>query len=161
MTENPFGKVDKGVFPNILTETHADHSTQPFWDAAREDRLVAPRCTACGTYRLPPGPFCSECRCREVEWVELPGTGTIYSRIVVRHPLHPSLAAAVPYVSGVVELDGTQGAGARMLVNIIDCDPDTIAIGDRVEIVSEHVNDQMSTPRFRPIAAPPQEPQPD
>jgi uncharacterized OB-fold protein len=54
-------------------------------------------------------------------------------------------------VSGVVELDGTQGAGARMLVNIIDLDPDAVKIGDRVEIVFEHVNDEMSTPRFRPI----------
>jgi uncharacterized OB-fold protein len=38
-----------------------------------------------------------------------------------------------------------------MLVNIIDCDPDTLTIGDRVEIVWEHVNDEMTTPRFRPI----------
>jgi uncharacterized OB-fold protein len=53
-------------------------------------------------------------------------------------------------VSGVVELDGTQGAGARMLVNIIDCDPETVKIGDKVEVVFEHVNNQMSTPRFRP-----------
>ena len=49
-----------------------------------------------------------------------------------------------PYVSGVVELDGTQGAGARMLVNIIDCDAETVTIGDRVEIVFEHVNDEMT-----------------
>ena len=33
---------------------------------------------------------------------------------------HPDLAEACPYVSGVVDLDGTQGAGARMIVNIID-----------------------------------------
>ena len=38
-----------------------------------------------------------------------------------------------------------------MLVNIIDCDPDTVKIGDKVEIVFEHVNDEMSTPRFRPV----------
>jgi hypothetical protein len=35
-------------------------------------------------------------------------------------------------------------------VNIVDCDPATIAIGDPVEIVWDHVNDEMSTPRFRP-----------
>ena len=43
--------------------------------------------------------------------------------------LHPDLAAVCPYVSGVVELDGTQGEGARMLVNIIDCEPEEIGIG--------------------------------
>ena len=151
MTNNPFGDVQAGVFPVILTETHADESTQPFWDGANQDQLLAPRCTNCGTFRLPPEAVCFQCQRREVEWVELPGTGTVYSRIIVRHPLHPGLAPVVPYVTGVVELDGTQGAGARMLVNIIDCDPETIAIGDRVEIVFEHVNEKMSVPRFRPM----------
>lgn len=145
-----FGELIKGVFPAILFETHADAATQPFWDAANRDTLAAPKCTNCGTFRLPPSPFCFECQTRGVEWVELPGTGTIHSYTVVRHPLHPGLADCCPYVTGVVELDGTQGAGARMIVNIIDVDPDTVRIGDRVEVVFEHVNDEMSVPRFRP-----------
>lgn len=147
-----FGTLTRGVFPTILAETHADPMTQPFWDAAKEDRLSVPKCTSCGTFRLPPSPFCFNCQSRGFEYADLPGTGTIYSFTVVRHPLHPDLADACPYVSGVVELDGTQGAGARMLVNIIDCDPDAVRIGDRVEIVFEHVNEEMSTPRFRPVA---------
>jgi uncharacterized protein len=148
---NEFGTLTPGVFPSILESTFADDSTQPFWDAAANDQLVAPKCTSCGTFRLPPAPFCWVCQHRDVEWVQLPGTGTIYSFIVVRHPLHPDMAACCPYVSGAVELDGTQGAGARMLVNIIDCDPETVRIGDRVEIVFEHLNDEMHTPRFRPM----------
>jgi len=146
-----FGELKRGVFPTILKETHADPMTQPFWDAAKEDRLVVPQCSNCGTFRLPPSAYCFHCQSRDFEYVELPGTGAIFSFTVVRHPLHPDLAGAVPYVSGTVELDGTQGAGARMLVNIIDCDPDTVNIGDRVEIVFEHVNEEMSTPRFRPV----------
>ncbi len=141
-----------GVFPAILTETHASEATLPFWDAARQDRLVAPRCTNCGTFRLPPAPFCFVCQHRDVEWVDLPGTGTVYSFTVVRHPLSPMLAPAVPYASGIIELDGTQGAGARMLANIVECDVDRLRIGDRVEIVWEHVNDEMSVHRFRPVA---------
>lgn len=147
---NAFGEVEQGVFPSILKQTHADDSTRPFWEAAREERLVAPKCTQCGTFRLPPAPFCFECQAREVEWVELPGTGTLYTFTIVRHPLHPDLAPAVPYATGVVELDGTQGAGARMLVNLIECDVDALAIGDAVEVVWEHVSDEMATPRFRP-----------
>jgi uncharacterized protein len=146
-----FGELTKGVFPSILTETHADLRTQPFWDAAKQDRLSVPQCSKCGTFRLPPSAYCFNCQSRDYEYTDLTGLGTIYSFTVVRHPLHPDLAEACPYVSGVVELDGTQGAGARMLVNIIDCDPDALKIGDRVEIVFEHVNDEMSTPRFRPV----------
>ena len=140
-----------GVVPAIMTDTFADDSTQPFWDAASRNRLVAPKCTTCGTFRLPPSPFCFACRAREVEWTDLPGTGTIFSFTVVRHALAPELADAVPYASGVIELDGTQGAGARMVCNIIDCDVDTVAIGDRVEIAFEHINDAMSVLRFRPV----------
>lgn len=148
--DNP-AKARRGVFPAILDETHAVPMTQPFWDAARQGRLVAPRCASCGTFRLPPAPFCWICRASDVEWIELPGTGTVYTYTVVRHPLHPDLAGVVPYVSGLIELDGTQGAGARMLANIIDCDPDRIGIGTRVRIVFDHVNERMSVPRFRPL----------
>ena len=148
--EDP-GKARRGVFPTILDQTYAVPMTQPFWDAARQDRLVAPRCTNCGTFRLPPAPFCWVCQAQAVEWVELPGTGTVYTYTVVRHPLHPDLAEVVPYVSGLIELDGTQGAGARMLANIIDCDPEQISIGSRVRIIFEHVNEEMSVPRFRPL----------
>jgi hypothetical protein len=140
-----------GVFPSILTHSHADASTQPFWAAAREGKLVMPRCTNCGTFRLPPAPFCFKCQHQEVEWTELPGTGTVYSFTIVRHPLARMLHEAVPYASGIIELDGTQGAGARMICNIIECDVDTLAIGDRVEIVWDHVSPDMSVPRFRPV----------
>ena len=53
----------------------------------------------------------------------------------------------------MIELDGTQGAGARMLVNIIDCDVDTLAVGDRVTVVYEHVTPEMTTIRVRPVPA--------
>ena len=151
MTTDPEGT--QGVFPTILTETAATELTQPFWDAAKENRLVCARCTGCGTFRLPPGPFCRVCQQREVEWVELPGTGTVYSFTIVRHPLAKMLQPAVPYAAGIIELDGTQGAGARMISNIVDCDVEDLKIGDRVEIVWEHVNEEMSVPRFRPLEA--------
>ena len=103
-----------------------------------------------GTFVLPPAPFCFNCQHHQFEWIELPGTGTIYSFTVVRHPLSPHLQAVVPYVTGVIELDGTQGAGARMLANIVDCDPDTVRIGDAVRIEFEKVSDTYAVPRFTP-----------
>jgi len=82
-------------------------------------------------------------------WVDLPGTGTIYTYTIVRHPLAPQLAAVVPYVSGVIKLDGTQGAGARLLLNITDADPDTVRIGDKVQIWFDQVSDTFPLPRAR------------
>jgi uncharacterized OB-fold protein len=137
-----------GVFPAAQTDPYADEATQPFWDAALEGRLIASRCTHCGTFLMPPQPRCFACQQTEFDWVELPGTGTIYSFTVVRHPLAPHLQAAVPFVSGVVDLDGTQGAGARMIVNIVDVDPEKVAIGDRVRVLFDRVSDTMAVPRF-------------
>jgi hypothetical protein len=50
----------------------------------------------------------------------------------------------------VVELDGTQGAGARMIANIVDVDPETVAVGDRVAVTFDRVSDTLAVPRFRP-----------
>ena len=126
-------------------------ATRAFWTAAKNRKLVVQKCTNCGTFRLPPSPFCFNCQKRDVKWTELPGTGKVFSFTVVRHPLSPELADAVPYAAGIIELDGTQGAGARMICNIIDCDVDALRIGDAVEIVWEHVNEDMAVPRFRPL----------
>jgi uncharacterized OB-fold protein len=140
----------RGVFPATLTDSFSDERTRPFWDAALEGRLMATRCTNCGTFVLPPTVYCFACQHREFEWVELPGTGTVYAFTVVRHALSPQLEGVVPYVSGVIELDGTQGAGARMIANIVDCDPDAVRIGDKVRIVFEPVSDTYAVPRFAP-----------
>lgn len=142
--------IQQGVFPATMDDPYADELTQPFWDAALKGKLVGAKCTNCGTFRLPPEPYCFECQHRDIEWVELPGTGTVYSFTVVRHPLAPQLKDAVPYASGIVEVDGTQGAGARMIVNFVDCDVETLKIGDKVKVKFEKVSDTLAVPRFAP-----------
>jgi uncharacterized OB-fold protein len=133
----------------MMKDPFADDTTQPFWDAALAGSLMAPKCTTCGTFVLPPQPFCFNCQGQGFEWVALAGTGTVYTYTIVRHPLSPALADVVPYVSGVIELDGTQGAGARLLLNITDADPDTVKVGDKVEIWFDKVSDTYAVPRAR------------
>ena len=142
----------QGVYPVMLDKPYADELTQPFWDAALEGRLTAPKCTRCATFVLPPAPFCFSCQNDAFDWEELPGTGTIYTFTVVRHPLHPGLDDVVPYVSAVVDLDGTQGAGARLIANIVDCDPETVAVGDKVRIRFDKVSETYAVPRFVPAS---------
>jgi uncharacterized protein len=143
--------LEQGVFPAMFRDPYADHTTQPFWDAALDGRLIVPECNDCGTFVLPPKPFCFNCQSQSFKWTELSGVGTIYTYTVVRHPLNPALADVVPFVSGVIELDGTQGAGARMIANIVDCDPETVKIGDKVKIRFDKVSDTFAVPRFAPL----------
>lgn len=122
--------------------------TEPFWEAARDDRLTACRCADCGTFRLPPSPFCPNCQSESVDWPTLSGRATVFSFSVVHgFPGLPdiTLVAAV--------LDLPDAPGARLVSNIIDVDPAEVAIGDEVEVVFSPIADGWKLPLFRPVAA--------
>ena len=78
------------------------------------------------------------------------GTGTVYSYTVARHALIPDLAGSIPYVVGVIELDGAPGV--RLVASIIDTPIAAVRIGLPVEVVWEDV-EGISVYRFRPAAA--------
>ena len=138
-------------FDADLAQLFPDQWTQPFWDAARDHRLIAARCGACGAFRMPPTAFCWRCRSREIEWVDLPGTGNIYTFTIARHALTPAAQAAVPYVIAVVSLDGAEGA--RLITNIVGVDVDNVAIDMPVQVVFDDVTTSVTVPRFRPIGS--------
>lgn len=138
-------------FDDQLTTLHPDRWTQPFWDAAAEHRLIAHQCSACGTFRHPPGPFCWQCRSREARWVDLPGTGNVYSFTVVRHPMTPAAKDAVPYVVALVALDGAPGV--RLITNVIGVDPEAVRIGLAVRVVWDDLRPGTAVPRFAPADA--------
>jgi len=143
-------ELKRGVYPPPLKDPHSNDTTQPFWDYTLKGKLAASKCKKCGTFLLPPQPRCFVCQNDKFDWVELPGTGTVYTYTVVRHPLRPGLDQVVPYAAGMIELDGTQGAGARIQANIINCDVEKVRIGDRVKVVFERISDTYVVPRFEP-----------
>lgn len=138
----------KHMPPPSLDDPYADDWTQPFWDATKQRQLTAPRCTKCGTFRLPPTRFCAHCRHQEMEFVPLPGTGTIFSFIVVRHPLNPSMADYVPYMPAVIDADGA--APARFVSNVVECEPEDLTIGMKVRVVWNDVSDTLTLPFWTP-----------
>jgi uncharacterized OB-fold protein len=140
-------EIRQGVYPAPFSDPNPNEMTEYFWTSALEGRLVVSRCVRCGQHLLPPQPRCFVCQNDKFNWVELPGTGSIYSFTVIRHALAPHLAAAVPYVAAVVELDGTGGAGARLVANLVDCDPDAVEIGQRVKVIFDPVSPTLALPR--------------
>jgi uncharacterized OB-fold protein len=123
---------------------------RPFWDATAQGRLVAPRCTACSGLIWYPRPYCPACGSLSVEWVELSGRGSVYSFTVNRRGQAdmPAYREAGVYVLAYVELD----EGPRVMTNIVDCDPDTVKIGQQVEVVFHDTGAGNALPRFRPAA---------
>jgi uncharacterized OB-fold protein len=148
VTAPSFAPPYPGVPPADVVVLTTNASTQPFWDAAAQHRLVVPRCTSCGTSRMPPSPFCWRCRSQDVEWVEHDGRGELYSFTVIRHAVIPDVRDALPFVAGVVELPGT--GGCRVVGDVVDVDPADVRIGMAVELVWYDVREGTSVPCFRP-----------
>ena len=120
-----------------------DPSTEPFWRAAQQGQLVAPRCTACGAFRFPPTPFCPVCQRREVELVELTGA-KVFSFSIVRGPPDEPERVLVP---AVVEF--ANAPGVHVVSNIVDALPDDVEIGQHLDVDFIEIADGWKLPVFR------------
>jgi uncharacterized OB-fold protein len=123
-----------------------DRWTEPFWAAAKEHRLTVPRCTTCGTFRMPPTPFCPECLSQGLDWPTLSGRGAIYSYTTVTRAIFPEMESSIPYVPALVELP--DAGNLRLITNIVGVPIDQITVGAAVEVVWEDRSDGASVPRF-------------
>ena len=124
--------------------------SEPFWDAARDDRLVLQKCGACGTLRFFPRYLCTECGSDRVTWVEASGRGTVHSFTVVHRAAFPAFQERTPYVVALIDLED----GPRMMTNILGDDALEVAIGDAVEVCFEPRGDAgAKVPQFRRAGA--------
>jgi uncharacterized OB-fold protein len=130
--------------PNFVLCT--DRWTQPFWDAARQHRLVAARCASCGHFRMPPTPFCPNCRSQDIHWSTLRGEGLVYSYTVVSRAVLEGMDQHIPYVPAVVSLPDADGV--RLISNVVDAPIDSIRVGSPVRVVWDQISPHVVVPRF-------------
>jgi uncharacterized OB-fold protein len=135
-------------FPDGMPMPMADVITLPWWEAAARHRLVVQRCKSCGHTRLPPAPLCPECRSTDLDWLEVPGRGEVYTYTVMHRPM--AADQQLPFVIAVVALEDS--GGVRMISNVVGCDPAEVRIGMPVELVWEDMSEDLAVPRFRPVA---------
>ena len=83
------------------------------------------RCTACGEPHYFPRSICPFCFSDKTVWEESSGEATIYSFSLMRK------SASGPYAIAYVTLK----EGPSLQTNIVDCDLDTIKIGQKVKVV--------------------------
>ena len=132
------------ALPSDYVQITTNPVTEPFWDAAKQRRLAAPKCAGCGTFRLPPTPYCPECQSQSVDWVELSGRAEVYSFAVVHgFPGYPDVTL-VPVV-----LDLPDAPGARLVSNLIDINPADVEIGMSVTVDFHPITDGWMLPVFR------------
>lgn len=135
-------------FPDSMPLPWASVHTIAWWQAAAEHRLVVQTCSSCGATRHPPSPRCWACHAAQHDWVDVPGTGIVYTFTVVHQAFVPALAGNLPHVVVAVELD--ESGGARLVSNLVDVDPNTVTIGLPVAVVWEDMGPELSLPRFVP-----------
>ncbi len=121
---------------------------KPFFDAAKQHKLVVQRCSGCGAYRFPPRAICSTCLSQEAEWVPVSGEGEVFSFNVMHQIYHPGFAPEAPYAVVLIKLK----EGAKMISNLTGVAPPDIKIGMPVKAVFETVSDDVTLPKFAPAA---------
>lgn len=123
--------------------------TRRFWEAAGAGRLELPRCRACSLVVWYPRAICPDCWSTDLAWETMSGHGTVYSFTVTRSGGSRRWRDHLPFVVAYVRLD----EGPTMLTNIVDCDPDDVAIDMAVTAVFDPVTaDDLTAAlvRFRP-----------
>jgi uncharacterized OB-fold protein len=118
--------------------------TQPYWDAARENRLMIQQCGNCHQHQFYPRQFCVSCLSEDIKWVASSGRGKVYTYTINRRSANPAMSELVPYVVAAVDLE----EGVRMIANIVDTPVDQVKIGSPVEVRFEKLSDEITLPQF-------------
>ena len=119
--------------------------TRPYWDAARDGRLVLQRCAGCQATIFYPRPWCPHCWSRELAWCQASGRGQVETFTVVHHPPSPAFAGEIPYVLAIIQLL----EGPRMMANLLSIDPGEVRVGLPVQVIFE-TRGEWKIPQFEP-----------
>jgi uncharacterized OB-fold protein len=125
-------------------------ANRPFWDAAREGKLVMQQCGECSHVRFPISHVCPRCLSYEFAWRTLSGRGEIFSYVVYHQVYSAAFKQDVPYNVAMIQLE----EGPRMFSNIVGVSNDLPKVGDAVKVDFEKVTDVVTLPRFRLDKAP-------
>ena len=123
-----------------MRDTTLNPGDQEYFDAASRGKLMLKKCSDCGEHHHYPRALCPFCFSDKVQWVEARGTGAIYTYSVSRR------AGPVVYCIAYVAL----AEGVTMLTNIVDCDLDTVKIGQKVKVTFKKTEGGISMPVFAP-----------
>src|SRR4029453_3752971 len=122
--------------------------TKPYWEGARDGKLMIPKCRACGRPFMYPRVACPFCASRDIGWVQATGRGRLFSFEIAHQILNKAFKVKTPVVLAMVELE----EGPRILSNLLGIapDPKQIRCDMPVEVCFEKLTDEISLPMFRP-----------
>ena len=122
--------------------------SMPFWEAARDHKLIIPRCRPCNRFFWYPREACPNClESDSWEWQEVSGNARLHTFTIVYQPQHPAFQEDVPYVFAIVQLD----EGVRLMSNVVDLDiPEDVEIDMRLRVKFDDVSEDWTLVKFAP-----------
>jgi uncharacterized OB-fold protein len=134
-------------------EPKSTEISDPFWEATREHRYLVQWCGACNAPIFYPREVCPQCLSPDsLEWRESSGTGTVYAVSVQYRSM--MMADQLPYAVALVEVDAGDGTNTiRVMSNVVNCDPESVSVGDAVSITWEALSDGRNLPLFEKAGA--------
>ncbi len=121
-----------------------DSENRAFWTGGAEGELRIMHCNHCHRFFHPPHSVCRHCLSDAVAPKAVAGTGVVDTCTVNYKAWMPDLE--VPYVIARVALD--DAPGVVLTTNIVECDPESVRIGDRVRVTFEQ-HDEIYVPLFK------------
>lgn len=121
------------------------HDNAWWWELVERGVIPIQKCNGCGTLHHPPRPMCNRCRSMDLGHVEASGRGELYSYTVIHYPQFPGYD--FPIIAALVALE----EGTRIVSNVVDCRPEDVHIGMRLQGFVQEGEDGMKLPVFRPV----------
>ena len=129
--------------PSFRVLPRLDDENRFFWTSGADGVLRILRCNNCHFYIHPPSPICPRCLSRDVEPQTVSGRGRVETFTINYQQWIPG---SEPYVVAWVSID--EQPSVRLSANLIDVEPEDVAVGMEVEVIFEHVED-VYLPLFR------------
>ena len=123
--------------------------TKPFWDGAKEGKLMLPRCTTCNKVHFYPRAICPFCHSTNLEWIEASGEGYVHT-FAVQHRAFGGWAEETPFVTAYIDMK----EGDRIFTVLRGVDPnapDLAWIGRKVTVEFDQASDEVSIPFWRVV----------
>ncbi len=129
----------------MVRQLGGDPADMPFWEACRNNRFLLHRCGCCDRHYWPAS-RCIEHGDTAMAWVEVSGEGELYTYTVMHKVMSSAWKDKAPYVVGVVKLD----QGPMFHTNVIECPPDQLQVGMRLQPLMLRQDNGMTVPVYRP-----------
>mgnify|MGYP005844408373 CR=1 FL=1 len=104
---------------------YGDNATVQFYEFLKRREFKTTRCEKCEKKFFPPRSFCPYCFCKDIEWIDLPREGILWSFTTQERALRFSK----PDVIGFVQINGI-----GKILSKIDGDINNLKIGMKVRL---------------------------